>query len=215
MSGESFGTVNLGIECPICKKQTLTMIYKTIRIPYVGDLLISTIICGSCRFKISDAWTMLSTGKHKKVHKVRITKETINDLVCASAGSRILIPEIGAEIQIKTFDAAHITTIEGVLAELRDTVRGLLETTPNRARAQEILDILVEEIEQPTGRLSIILEDPSRHSAIIPHKYWIMRTEKERPEAPHLEQIKTIGEKIIKKWRKTAGPPRGHESSRF
>ena len=193
----TFDTINLDIECPICKKKTLTMIYKTISIPYVGDLLLSTIICSTCKFKITDIWTVFEKGQYEEYHRVSITNETINDLVCAGSGSMISIPEIGAEIYIKTFDASHITTIEGILLEILEATRSLLATTENPDRAREVIRILENEIKNPTGRLTLIINDSLKHSAIIPHKYWVQRIEEQHKIDNRT--AKRIGSLIIKK----------------
>jgi len=195
----SLTTANLNILCPFCKKNTLMMLYKAINIPYIGDILLTTIICNTCKFKVSDIWIIHGKGEYKPNQTIKITKNTINHLVCASAGSRISIPALGIEIDIKTFDASHITTIEGILREIIDAVHSLLPTTENREKALEIIKTLEEEINTPSGKLSMTLHDPSGHSIIIPYDLWVARTEKTREIRQ--ETINTIAKEIIKKWK--------------
>lgn len=173
------------------------MIYRAISIPYVGDLLLSTIICSTCKFKIADIWTIFDKGQYEKHQKVSITNKTINNLVCAGSGSTIRIPEIGAEIHIKTFDSSHITTIEGILQEILQATKSLLPVTDNPKRAKEIIKILGEEIRNPSGRLTLVLNDPSQRSIIIPYEYWVQRIE--RQHKIDNKTIKKIGSLMVKK----------------
>lgn len=173
------------------------MIYKAISIPYVGDLLLSTIICSTCKFKITDIWTIFDKGQYEKHQKVSITSKTINNLVCAGSGSTIKIPEIGAEIHIKTFDSSHITTIEGILQEILQATKSLLPVTDNPKRAEEIIKVLEEEIRDPSGRLTLVLNDPSQRSVIVPHEYWVQRVKKQHRIDD--ETVKKIGLFMVKK----------------
>ncbi len=203
-TSETLRRVELDITCPVCKVGSLTMLYKTILIPYIGQLLISTIICFTCKFKISDIWIVSNTGKYRKKYQTSITEDTINNLVCASAGARIMVPELGAEIDIRTFDGAHITTVEGILREILDAINMLMDTAENPAKAEKLKAILMSEIESPSGKLTLILEDPHGHSTIIPYEYWVQRTEMDRQA-----QInpKEIAKKMIEKWREIEKPP--------
>jgi len=199
MSESNLITANLNILCPFCKKNTLMMLYKAINIPYIGDILLTTIICNTCKFKVSDIWIIHEKGEYRPNQTIKITKDTINHLVCASAGSKILIPSLGIEMDIKTFDASHITTIEGILREIMDTVRSLLPMTENREKALEIIKTLEEEATTPSGKLSMTLIDPSGHSIIIPYNLWVSRAEKTREIQE--ETINKIAREILKKWK--------------
>jgi len=192
--------VELDMKCPICKRGSLTMLYKTILIPYIGQLLISTIICFTCKFKVSDIWTVSSTGEYKKKHSVKITGETINNLVCTSAGSKILIPELGVEINIKTLEEAQITTIEGILREVLEAIDSLMDTAEDPDRAKKLRSIIMEELDSPSGKLTLVLEDPHGHSTIIPYEYWVQRVEADRQIQMNLAEV---AQKIIEKWKKS------------
>ena len=141
-------------------------------------------------------------GKYEDFQKVKITKSTINDLICVSAGSKIIVPEIDAEIDVITFDSQDITTIEGLLWELKKSVEIMIETAEDRAKAERILKILDSELKVPTGKLTLVIEDPNKHSAIIPHKYWVQRVEREREFTQ--EYLDLMGKKIIEKWKDAA-----------
>jgi len=193
--------MDLDIRCPICGFPSLRMLYKPVDIPYVGAMVLSTIICVKCGFKVTDFWMVFEKGKYEDFQRVKITSLTINDLVCASSGSKIVVPEIGAEVRIITFDAQDITTIEGILRELRESVKIMMKNAEDKAKAKKILRILNEELEKPSGRLTLIIEDPDKHSAIIPYEYWTKRIERERDFSK--EYLDEIGRKIIEKWRKS------------
>ena len=200
MSYTQFETTNLKINCPFCKKDTLLMLYKNINIPYIGQLLITTIICNTCKFKVSDIWTIMDKGNYKQLHTIKISEDTINNLVCASAGATIIIPEIGAEIEIRNFDASHITTIEGILLEILEATRSLLEYAEDKTKAKNMIKLLEKEIEKPSGKLTLLLKDPSGHSVIVPAEYWRQRAERARKI--QVGMARAIGEAIIKKWEK-------------
>jgi len=194
--------IDLDIKCPICGRRALRMLYKSVDIPYIGAMVLSTIICIKCGFKVTDFWMVFEKGKYEDFQKVKITKSTINDLICVSAGSKIIVPEIDAEIDVITFDSQDITTIEGLLWELKKSVEIMIETAEDRAKAERILKILDSELKVPTGKLTLVIEDPNKHSAIIPHKYWVQRVEREREFTQ--EYLDLMGKKIIEKWKDAA-----------
>lgn len=176
------------------------MLYKTVDVPYVGSILISTIICSNCGFKITDIWMIFEQGNYEKYQKLRINKDTINYLIVASSGSKIIIPEIDAELDIKTFNAQHITTIEGLLREIHSAVKMMIPTAQDKEKALSIAQLLEAELADPSGQLTIIIIDPCKHSAFIPYEHWVNRTERER-ELPQ-ELLEKIGKDIIEKWKK-------------
>lgn len=191
---------NLDMSCPVCERSPLKIFYKSVDIPYIGAMLISTITCCNCGFKVSDFWMLFEEGKYEDYQSVKVSQSTMGDLVCVSTGSKILIPEIGTEIQVLTFDAQHITTVEGILRELKTCVEAMLDTAEDKAKAKEVLDIINEELENPSGRLTLILSDPLKHSAIVPRDYWTRRVESER-ELPK-DILNDVVRSTIEKWKK-------------
>lgn len=196
---ESLEHTDLNVKCPLCGLSSLRIFYRSVDVPYIGAMLVSTIICNNCGFKVSDFWMIFEEGKYEDYQSVRVTQSTMGDLVCASTGSKIIIPEIDTEIQVITFDAQHITTIEGVLRELKTYVEAMLDTAEDKTKAKKILDVLNEELENPSGRLTLMLSDPKKHSAVIPREYWVRRVEQERKFPKSF--LDAVAGSIIEKWK--------------
>ncbi|MGQ4891893.1 MAG: ZPR1 zinc finger domain-containing protein [Candidatus Njordarchaeia archaeon] len=198
-------TVPLNIKCPVCYKNELNLTYTTSHIPYFGDILIISIKCKNCGFKISDI--MAITYEKQQALERKITSETLSDLLVLSANSTVTIPEVGIELDIRTEMGGQITTIEGLLLELQEYAKQLLETQideENREKISEIIKKLETERSNPSGSLTVKIIDETGKSAIVSHKLWARKTEEEREKAKRIDEknIENLAEEVLKKYSK-------------
>lgn len=194
--------VDLDLTCPICNKGKLQMIYKVTEIPYFGGIVAMTIRCNNCSLKLTDLIAVSDKGNLPIKHERKTLRGHMSDLVVLSSGSRIEIPEIGAEIYVSRESGGEITTIEGVLMDLRDKITSMLNNASDNEKEKitSILNIINDELHNPSGKLSVVIIDENKRSAIIPNELWLGRVEKERTRMLKINESELIkiGKDIIK-----------------
>ena len=198
-------TVSLNIKCPVCYKNELNLLYTTSHIPYFGDILIMSIRCKNCGFKISDI--MAITYEKKRTLEEKITAKTLSDLLVLSANSTVEIPELGIELDIRTEMGGQITTIEGLLLELLQYSKQMLNTQigeKDREHIENVIKKLTGEKVSPSGSLTIKILDETGKSAIIPYELWSKRAEDEREKAKKIDKklVEDLAGEVIKKYSK-------------
>ncbi len=200
---DKINKINLDLRCPVCHQGNLYMIYKVTKIPYFGGIVTMTIRCDKCSLKISDVIAISNKGDLPTQQKRLTFKNNMGDLIVLSAGSKIEIPEIGIEVYVSSESGGEITTIEGVLLDIKDKVISLMRNASKEDKAvlSGILKKITNELRDPSGKLSVVVTDENQRSAIIPNELWAKRAEKER-EAMSVkistEEIKRTGKKVIK-----------------
>lgn len=200
---DKLNKVNLDLRCPVCNQGNLYMIYKVTNIPYFGGIVTMTIRCDICSLKINDIMAVSEKGELPTKHERRTVKQNMGDLVILSAGSLIKIPEIGVEIHISRENGGEITTIEGILQDVREKVISLMRnsTSEDKIILEDILKKIDNELNTPSGGLHIVLIDENQKSAIISNELWTKQVEEERNKMMSLNEIKKLGREIITKYK--------------
>jgi len=202
---EPFSKIDLDMTCPLCNKGMLSMLYKVSIIPYFGGIVMLTIKCSSCSFKLADIMAVSEKGELAEKSTIRITEENINDLIVLSSGSSIQIPELEIELFISSELGGEVTTIEGILMQSLDYTKMMLKSTSGASeknKLKKIIEVLSKEIKEPSGELRLILEDKNKRSTIIPHEKWAARVEKERSIFLSESDLASLGKETVKKFLK-------------
>ncbi len=94
--------------------------------------------------------------------------QDLNVRVIRSSFGRIEIPELGVTVDPKEGDS-FISTVEGVLKRVERVVKMLNRDAvgDKKKRAEQTL-VKIEEIKAGKASMTLILEDPTGNSAIIP-----------------------------------------------
>jgi len=179
------------------------MIYKVTKIPYFGGIITMTIRCDNCSLRVTDIMAISEKGELPAMQKRITFRQNMGDLVILSAGSKIEVPEIGIEVYISRENGGEITTIEGILRDIRDKVISLMKNSSSEGKMilENILRKIDNELNAPSGKLSIILIDKNQKSAIISNELWTKRVEEERSKMVSLDEIKRLGEEIIEHYK--------------
>jgi len=158
----------LDVPCPVCGRGTLTFRAVSLDLPFFGEAVQTTLVCGSCGYRNAD---MLLSRDADPVHvELRVTTPAhLSARVARSSSGTIRIPELGASMEPGPRAEAFISNVEGVLHRFRDVARGAAATASSR-EDRLAADAVVERIErliEGLGPFTIVLEDPRGNSDIL------------------------------------------------
>lgn len=159
-----------GQQCPICGKNTLTLIEEETEAPYFGKLFLFSMNCSSCNYKKSDVepeeqkepckWTLDVTEEDDM--KIRIIK---------SSEATVKIPRI-TTITPGPASEGFVTNVEGLLERVKEATenaRDAEEDPADKKKAKNLIKKLTRIMWGKEG-CKIIIEDPTGNSAIISDK---------------------------------------------
>ena len=154
--------------CPICGEES-DLQFLPYNIPHFGDAIMFVAVCPSCGYRSTDV-RILSENKAKQ-RRYELVVSSVQDLnvrVIRSSFGRIEIPELGVTVDPKEGDS-FISTVEGVLKRVERVVKMLNRDAvgDKKKRAEQTL-VKIEEIKAGKASMTLILEDPTGNSAIIP-----------------------------------------------
>ncbi|MCS3900900.1 ZPR1 zinc finger domain-containing protein [Methanococcus voltae] len=157
------------MDCPICHAEnSLKIITQELEIPYFGKVIETTLYCSNCNYKKSDIFP--SEVKEPKRFILKISEEyDLNKRVIRGSTGHILIPELGFEVSPGPASEAYVSNVEGVITRLEDalkTLMGWAEDENEIIKAKELV-VKLEEVKQGKLTITLIIEDPLGHSAII------------------------------------------------
>ena len=157
-------------KCPMCKKNTLTLMQREEEIPYFGRVLIFSMNCNSCKFHEAD---VESVGK-KEPCKYTIEVNSEDDMkirVVKSSQATVKIPRI-ATITPGPASNGYVTNIEGILNRIKVQTEHLRDEAEDPAEKKKAKNMVkkLQNIMWGRDKTTITLEDPSGNSAIISEK---------------------------------------------
>lgn len=154
--------------CPVCQRE-LEYIYQTEEIPYFSEILITTARC-ACGFHHTDT-LILREGEPAR-WELRVTDPgDLNARVIRSSSGTLEIPELGIVVEPGPACEAFITTVEGVLQRIRDSLQRILTITKGEQREKGVeVQTRLEEASRGEIPFTLVLEDPCGNSAILSPK---------------------------------------------
>ena len=164
---EDIKSVNT-LDCPICGgKNTFKIISNQLDIPYFGKVMETTMICDRCKYRKSDIIPLEVKEPKRYILKVS-SEEDLNKRVVRSSTGYIRIPELGFEVKPGPASEGYISNVEGVLNRLEDALKMLIKWVDGeeKKRGEEILR-KIEDVKEGRDSITLIIEDPLGHSAII------------------------------------------------
>jgi len=154
-------------KCPLCGAES-ELHCVPYEIPFFGEIMIFTAVCASCGFRATDVMVLSAEEKRKRCEMVVSSAEDVNTIVVRSSSGTIEIPELGVSVEPKSGEA-FISTVEGVLKRVENVVKMLSKDVTSKKRADEVLK-QIEEIKSGKASMTLIIDDPTGNSAIIPNK---------------------------------------------
>lgn len=154
------------IDCFICSsKGTMRIAYRFLNLPVEGEAVLLSLRCSSCGYRATDIYP-LRESKEKLINIEVNTETDLNRLVYVSSGSRILIPELKLELELKQIDKGFVTTVEGILERFKEKTEYVCSQENPSAECSELLGLL-EKAMKGELKFSLIIEDPSGRSSVL------------------------------------------------
>ncbi|MBT4540458.1 ZPR1 zinc finger domain-containing protein [Candidatus Woesearchaeota archaeon] len=159
-------------KCPMCMKNTLTLLESEKDIPYFGRVFLFSMDCSNkaCNYHKAD----LEAAERQEPCKYTFDVKTEDDLkvrVVKSGEALVKIPRI-MSIEPGSASNGYVTNVEGILNRVKmmlEKTRDDADDKSDRKKAKNMLK-KVQDALWGRGEIKIILEDKSGNSAIISEK---------------------------------------------
>jgi len=154
--------------CPVCGAEA-DLQFFSYNIPHFGDAILFVVSCPSCGYRSTDVRILSEFKDNQKRYELVVSSvRDLNVRVIRSSFGSIEIPELGVNIEPKEGES-FISTVEGVLKRVERVVEVLIrdEGGAKKKRAEWVLG-QIEKIKAGKARMTLILEDATGNSAIIP-----------------------------------------------
>ena len=157
------------IECPSCEDENAKLISHLMDIPYYDDFLMVNISCRVCGYKSSDFFNTRHKGYRRFVYSV-ISAEDDRTKVVKAKEATVSIPELGVTIEPLNDSTTWIRNIEGILDDIEKKLRIVLQSDedPPIIEATQKRIALLDEMRNYKTKFTLIVEDPSGNSVILP-----------------------------------------------
>ncbi len=158
--------------CPICLKNTLTLMESEREIPYFGQVYVFSMDCSNeeCKYHKADIEAVNKNPPAKFAIEINC-EEDMKIRVVKSSSATIKIPYI-TTIEPGPAANGYVTNIEGILNRVKhqlENVRDNSDDDDDRKKAKNMLK-KIQKIMWGQETTKITLEDPEGNSAIISPK---------------------------------------------
>lgn len=171
-SGPENHAVPLEIEtnmpCPACGSNLFMIVYET-EIPYEGNIIIQTDMCKKCFYKNSSIQRLADLSPIETSFTVE-NESDLNVVVYRSPNAKVVIPEMGVEIEPGSASSGDITTVEGLLSAVRDQMIFISDDPEDEKKFNEILKVLDSVLRGEGPAITLSIEDDTGISRIASHK---------------------------------------------
>lgn len=157
-------------KCPMCFKDTLTLMEHQQEVPFFGPVLVFSMDCSSCNYHKADVECREQHEGAKYVLTVSEEKD-LNIRVIKSSTATVKIPRV-MSIEPGPASNGYITNVEGILNRVKvqlEKTRDLAEDDEDRKQAKNLLKKVQAGL-WSHDTIDIIIEDPEGNSAIISEK---------------------------------------------
>lgn len=158
--------------CPVCGKNSLTLIETARDVPFFGKVYVFSMECSTegCNFRKADVETEKS-GQPTKITFEISSEADMSVRVIKSSTATVKLPRI-TTIEPGPASNGYVTNIEGILNRVKvqlEKVREDSEEDEDKRKAKSLLKKL-RDIMWGQEKLVITIEDPNGNSAIISEK---------------------------------------------
>ncbi len=144
------------MQCPFCGGP-LHVVEIEYEIPVIGKTLIVGKKCGRCGYKRNDI-IPLASREHLRVYFKVEEPEDFEVKVVRSPTARVVIPELGLELDPGIDAEMFVTNIEGILQLFLDALQRLRVLEPE-ADASVAESTIRQILERRTGGFTVVLDD--------------------------------------------------------
>jgi zinc finger protein len=159
---------NYTVTCASCGKETLNVKELYSAIPRFGRVVVISMLCSNCGYRVFDILSLEDRGPSKIEFKVNDLKD-LSARVIRSSSSTLTIPELGLELKPGDKSEGFITNIEGVLVRFLAFAEQLYQSV--EPEEKEGAMAAIEKIKlamEGNVPFTVIIEDEYGNSAILP-----------------------------------------------
>lgn len=159
-----------GQPCPICGKNTLTLMERRTEVPFFGVTYVFSMVCSDCKYNKTD----IESEEAKEPAKYEIEVNCEDDMkirVVKSSSATVKIPRI-AEITPGPASNGYVTNIEGVLNRVKTVLQETMDNEEDKSAQKKARNMIKKINRVIWGKepIKIIISDPTGNSAIISDK---------------------------------------------
>jgi len=167
--------------CPMCGSSNVELKEMYYKLPYVGKAYLYSIFCKDCGYKKGDV--VLLELKEPRRYTVTISNpEDLYTKIVRSHTAKIILPEVGIEINPGAAAEMFINNVEGLIQKVLEVVemaKRFNEREGNKEgvkNAERVIDYL-KGVLDGKNKLTIVIEDKFGNSAILSDKAKVERLE--------------------------------------
>jgi len=156
--------------CPMCGKNTLTLIEAEDNIAYFGKVYLFSMDCSNCKYKKAD----IEAAEQKEPCKYTLEVNSEKDMsikIVKSSNATVKIPHV---ITITSGPASqgYITNVEGLLNKVKSAIQSAMDAEEDKNAVKKARKLIkkINRVVWGSEKLKIIIEDPSGNSAIVSDK---------------------------------------------
>ncbi len=159
-----------GQKCPICSKNTLTLIEEEVEVPFFNKMFIFSMNCSSCKYHKSDVEALEAQEPSKFTIEVE-SEEDLKIRVVKSSQATVKIPRV-ITIESGPNSNGYISNIEGIINRVMNVIESAKDNEEDKDKKKKAKNLLkkLNKVLWGQEKLKIIIEDPSGNSAIISEK---------------------------------------------
>lgn len=159
-----------GQTCPMCLKNTLTLIESSTDVPFFGEVFLFSMKCSNCNYSKADVESAEEKEPCSYTFEIDGEKD-LNVRVIKSSEATVKIPKI-MTIEPGTASDGYVTNIEGLLNRVKEALESAKELSEEKEDKIAAIKLIkkVNRIIFGTEKIKITIDDPSGNSAIISDK---------------------------------------------
>jgi len=158
-------------KCPICKKNSATIIEETYNIPNFGRCFLMSMNCSNCNFHKADIESEETKPPCRYTFTIK-NKSDLNVKVVKSSKATIKIPKLRLSITPDPSSTGYFTNIKGILSRFKKIIEEQRDSAEDQDIKKKTKNLLKKlwKVECNDLELKIIIEDPSGNSTILSDK---------------------------------------------
>jgi len=159
-----------GQKCPMCFKDTLTLMESERDVPFFGQIAVFSMDCRGCGYRKADVEALEKHDPAKFSFTVA-TQDDLNVRVVKSSTATVKIPRI-MSIDPGPASNGYVTNIEGVLNRVKVMLEKARDDEEDTAKRKKVKNMLkkIQDALWAHDHVDVIIEDPEGNSAILSEK---------------------------------------------
>lgn len=157
-------------QCPICKKNTLTLMEAERDIPFFGKAYLFSMNCSNCKYHKAD----IEFDNQQEPCKFELEISSEEDLKIRVVKSSHAIVKLGRIATIESNEASngYITNVEGIINRIKNIIEDLRDNAEEDSERKQAKNYLkkIRNILWGQDKIKLIIEDKTGNSAIISDK---------------------------------------------